>query len=179
MVTFTCPKCGQGRTALRRRCYPCTVSQSPASRERIRQSLKGVRHDEKRRLANSEGQKGRTDNRRFDLAALTRGKPSHNAKPLGAEYANKEGRVFIKVSERGKYWRQMWKRRAHMVWKAANGPVPRGRLLHHINGDCADDRLDNLQLVTRAEHARLHATPERQRAAQLLGVAARKRNGNY
>jgi hypothetical protein len=29
-------------------------------------------------------------------------------------------------------------------------------IVHHINGDHSDDRLENLQVVTRAEHARIH-----------------------
>lgn len=74
---------------------------------------------------------------------------------MGTEYTNKQGRVWLKVREHGTKW-QMWRRRAYVVWEAASGPVSPGRLLHHINEDCSDDRLDNLQLVTRAEHARIH-----------------------
>ncbi len=29
-------------------------------------------------------------------------------------------------------------------------------LVHHINGDCGDDRVENFQIVTRAEHMALH-----------------------
>lgn len=29
--------------------------------------------------------------------------------------------------------------------------------VHHVNGDRADNRIDNLELMTRSEHARLHA----------------------
>lgn len=28
--------------------------------------------------------------------------------------------------------------------------------VHHINGDCLDDRIDNLLIVSRAEHLKLH-----------------------
>lgn len=29
--------------------------------------------------------------------------------------------------------------------------------VHHINGDCSDDRLENLKVITKAEHAMLHS----------------------
>lgn len=29
-------------------------------------------------------------------------------------------------------------------------------LVHHLNGDCSDDRIENLQIVTRAEHIDIH-----------------------
>ena len=32
-------------------------------------------------------------------------------------------------------------------------------IVHHINGDHTDDRLENLQIMTQADHAALHAQP--------------------
>ena len=93
-------------------------------------------------------------------------------KPVGYTRVS-NGHMQIKCED-GKF-----RYRARVVWAAANGPIPAARLIHHRNEDPFDDRLDNLQMVTRAEHAAIHSTPERMRAAQLLGVAARKRNGTY
>lgn len=36
-------------------------------------------------------------------------------------------------------------------------------LVHHVNGDPSDDRIENLELVSRSEHCRMH------RADQLAG----------
>lgn len=36
-------------------------------------------------------------------------------------------------------------------------PLKNGEVVHHINGDKHDDRLDNLMLMTKSEHSRLHA----------------------
>ena len=130
------------------------------SAERVARSKAGL---ERKR---SEGWIG------YDLGAFTRGKPSPKAKPVGYTRVT-NGHTQIKCED-GKF-----RYRARVVWAAANGPIPAGRLIHHRNENPHDDRLENLQLVTRAEHAAIHATPEKQRAAQLLGVAARKRNGTY
>ncbi len=42
------------------------------------------------------------------------------------------------------------------VWEQHNGPVPAGMELHHVNGNRGDNRIENLELVTRLEHKRIH-----------------------
>lgn len=41
---------------------------------------------------------------------------------------------------------------AHIIWVAANGPVPYGMQIDHINGNKQDNRLCNLHLVTASEN---------------------------
>jgi hypothetical protein len=51
--------------------------------------------------------------------------------------------------------------RAHAVWWIETGlVVPDGFVLHHINRNGSDDRIENLQLMTRVEHLRLHKNTE-------------------
>ena len=43
-----------------------------------------------------------------------------------------------------------------IVWEDSIGPVPPGWLLHHINGDRSDYRLDNLMVCRTSDHAWMH-----------------------
>lgn len=42
------------------------------------------------------------------------------------------------------------------IWEQAHGPVPDGHIVHHINHDKLDNRLENLTLMTHAEHSAHH-----------------------
>ena len=44
-----------------------------------------------------------------------------------------------------------------LVWEAHHGPVPKGMEIHHVNHDKLDNRIENLKIVTRLEHKRLHS----------------------
>lgn len=43
-----------------------------------------------------------------------------------------------------------------LIWEAANGPIPAGHHIHHINGDRGDNRLENLQCLRAGQHMSLH-----------------------
>lgn len=62
---------------------------------------------------------------------------------------------FWDGSRRRYVYRYRW------LWESANGPIPDGFELHHVNGDPSDDRLENLRLLTKREHRTLHAAARR------------------
>ena len=41
------------------------------------------------------------------------------------------------------------------VWEKANGKIPDGLTIHHINGNPRDNRIENLRLLTRGENKEL------------------------
>lgn len=51
--------------------------------------------------------------------------------------------------------------RYRWLWTQARGPIPAGMVIHHLNGDSLDDRLENLTLMSNAEHVRLHSKGKR------------------
>jgi hypothetical protein len=55
----------------------------------------------------------------------------------------------------------------HLIWAAAGRAMPeKAELIHHKNEDKTDNRLDNLELKTRVEHAILHS---QERGRDALG----------
>jgi hypothetical protein len=137
----------------------------PDVREKIRKTLTGVPHTAERRRKNSEA--GKRQQNRFDVASVTKGRPAWNRKPVGYERVG-NGHMQVKCPD-GKF-----RYRARVMWEAANGPIPRGRLIHHVNGDPFDDRLENFQMVTVQEHMRIHML-EKDKARRLgaKGLASR------
>ena len=64
---------------------------------------------------------------------------------------NNKNRHFIKVAELNK-----WLEYARYLWEQTYGYIIEGDVIHHIDGDCLNDVIENLIAITRAEHPKIH-----------------------
>ena len=71
-------------------------------------------------------------------------------------YKCKKGYMEARGPSRGKP-RPPFKFLHQAVWVAYNGPIPPGYDPHHKNENKEDNRIENLELLTKEEHGRLHA----------------------
>lgn len=67
---------------------------------------------------------------------------------------------------------EVWRPRAIVVWREAHGEVPPGMIVHHENRDTMDDRIENLALISRADHLKEHR-PEFEERRALAAAAGR------
>ena len=54
------------------------------------------------------------------------------------------------------------------VWEYFNGNIPKGYDLHHINHDKTDNRIENLEIYSKSEHARKFNTGSNQYVKKTL-----------
>lgn len=101
--------------------------------------------------------KGVVGKRTSPQTEFKKGQRPGNWLPVGSEtvrrYRKTSPRAFVKVAEPN-----VWRQRAVVVWERENGPLPRGKLVHHRDRDSLNDEPCNLQAMTRAEHIEEHRT---------------------
>ncbi len=56
----------------------------------------------------------------------------------------------------GHYFQHKGSRLHRRVWEAYRGEIPKGQHVHHQDGDVSNNRIANLQMVSAAEHRRIH-----------------------
>lgn len=94
-------------------------------------------------------------------------------KPIGTERVSKDGYRERKIND-GLPLQKRWRAVHLLVWEAANGTLPESHAVTFKNGDKTDIRLDNLELVSRADWMRRHSVhnlpPELKSAVRALGT---------
>lgn len=81
------------------------------------------------------------------------GRESESKLPVGSvtirDDKNGKPRAWIKTDGG-------WEHRARVVYTAKHGEIPDDHVIHHVDGDTLNDRPENLQALTRAEHINEH-----------------------
>lgn len=101
--------------------------------------------------------------------------PAHNRAPVGAVSVrtfsrSKDQRAFVKVTDPN-----VWRLRAHVVWESAHGAIPAGACVHHKDRNKLNDDIENLELMSVAEHLREHRGEFADQCAAALVKARRER----
>jgi len=47
-------------------------------------------------------------------------------------------------------------REQRYIWEKHNGKIPEGYIIHHINCNPSDNRIENLKCMSKSEHKKLH-----------------------
>lgn len=115
---------------------------------------------------------------------VRQGIAAKNWRPVGTILADSDGYLRIKVREAqpGEAYGfgnvRVWPLLQRHVWTQAHGPIPPGYSVCFRNGDRTDCRLDNLELVSRAElmaRNTVHRLPKPLADAyQLIGALTRQ-----
>lgn len=96
----------------------------------------------------------------YAIAKPTMFKPGHkphNEVPVGTEVVKADGYIWVKIDNKPKVSPQVnWKQKHILLWEEHNGPVPKGHLIKFLDDNRMNVTLENLQLISRAENARMN-----------------------
>jgi hypothetical protein len=77
---------------------------------------------------------------------LSNGREHITNRPIGSERLNTNGYTDIKIA-----YPNVWRPKHHVVWEAANGPIPEGYFVIFADRDRLNFDVDNLVLVSKGE----------------------------
>lgn len=92
------------------------------------------------------------------------------------KYIEYDGLRFCRDEKTGYYLNSTTRKRLHRyVWEKEVGAIPKGCQIHHINGNKADNRIDNLAIMTASGHQRLHGAEAERKERSRRNVAEKAR----
>lgn len=57
-----------------------------------------------------------------------------------------------------------------LEWQKHHGPIPEGYIIHHIDGNKLNWNIDNLSLLSRADHIREHAEVVHRKGVPVIAI---------
>ena len=74
-----------------------------------------------------------------------------NHRPVGSERISKDGWLEVKIAEPRK-----WCGKHRVEWEKHHGPIPKGHIVIFVDGNPLNWQIENLQMISKAEHAILN-----------------------
>jgi hypothetical protein len=93
--------------------------------------------------------KERYMNNKDDICAAAREYRKHHIDNRDRIFIDESGYVCIVL--KGKHYREH-----RYIWERSNGPIPDGYVIHHIDGNKTNNNIENLQLLSKINHTRIH-----------------------
>lgn len=104
---------------------------------------------------------GRSHETRFK-PGQRQGRANKLYQPIGTERISKDGYLERKINDDMPFQKR-WRAVHILLWEESHGPLPTGYCLIFRNGEKTDIRLDNLELISRADNMRrntIHRYPD-------------------
>lgn len=96
--------------------------------------------------------KGKKLDKGPNITSFKKGFIPANTKPVGYERVNRDGYIEVKIKE----GRDGFRLKHRFNWEKVNGAIPKNCIIRFKNNDKLNCDIDNLFMVTQAEHALLN-----------------------
>lgn len=77
---------------------------------------------------------------------FSKGSKPHNYKPIGSEFVDSQGYIWIKIADPNK-----WIHKSLFIYEQTYGNIPKGYSVIFLNGNKSDHSINNLQLIRNKE----------------------------
>lgn len=128
-------------------------------------------HFEKGHVPVNKGTKG-LYNVGGNRTSFRKGDKPHNIVPIGTKIYKSDEYWWTKIAENPSKWQQTHR----LIWEEAYGPLADNQVIIFLDGDTHNITLENLQVITRAEHIRMNQHNYRSTNPELtkVGIALTK-----
>ena len=80
----------------------------------------------------------------------------NNLRWKGGKFINNQGYIFVKTNNFQRTTRGYERQHRIVVENQLGIELTKDQIIHHINGNKIDNRIENLQITTKTEHPKIH-----------------------